>query len=54
MTNATTKSQFRSILQAITCSRYADRDAALAAIDTAFQAGKLTTTEQRRLEALVG
>lgn len=47
-------SQFRTILQNITCARYADRDAALAAIDTAYQAGKLSQLEQRKLEAAVG
>jgi hypothetical protein len=40
---------FRTILQNLTCDRYADRDQALAAIDTAFQAGKLTEPERKRL-----
>lgn len=52
-TNTASKS-FRAILQAIICERYATRDEALAVIDTAYQAGKLTQLEARKLEAKVG
>ena len=48
------KSDFRSILQNLVCDRYADRDAALAAIDVSYQAGRLSQVEQRKLEARVG
>lgn len=53
MTNATTTktSQFRTILQNVLCYRYADRDAALAAIDTAFQAGAIDERQRRQLSA---
>jgi hypothetical protein len=47
------KNLYRTILQNLVCDRYADRDAAYRAIDEAYQAGQLTTVQQRDLESRV-
>ena len=49
----TNKETFRSLLQSITCDRFANRDAALAAIDVAFERNQISQLEARKLEAAI-
>lgn len=53
MTNSKTET-FRSLLQSIVCDRFASRDAALTAIDVAFERGEISQLECRKLEAAIG
>lgn len=45
---------YMNLLQAIVCDRFADRGAALRAIDEAFEAGTISQLEARKLEAHLG
>lgn len=45
-----TKTTFRSLLQEIVCGRFASRDAALCAIDVAFENATINCREARKLE----
>jgi hypothetical protein len=52
-TKASKTNTFRSLLQDVTCSRFASRDAALVAIDVAFERSEITLLECRKLEAAI-
>lgn len=53
MANTNTANTFRSILQSLICDRYRDASDALAAIDEAFEAGRITNEERGKLSRTV-